>query len=210
MVCQLLMGYFICEPYEARAVSDPIPSAKEVERAKRTLESGAPQERRAAVSQLIAARAETELTQCLASPDAAVVQLAIAGLWECWLNEAGPAPRRVMEEGVAAMNEGDLDQAAAVFKRLMTAHPQWAEAVNKQATVRYLQGKPEESIALCKQVVALKPDHFGAWNGMAICAIQTEDWPLALHAVRESLRLQPKSPANLQLLKLVESRLPQV
>ena len=45
---------------------------------------------------------------------------------------------------------------------------------------------------------------------MALCAIQIEDWPLALEAVRQSLRLQPRSGYNLQLLKLVESRLPAV
>ncbi len=43
---------------------------------------------------------------------------------------------------------------------------------------------------------------------MAICAIQVEDWPLALQAVRESLRLQPHSSMNRQLLRLVESRIP--
>ena len=91
----------------------------------------------------------------------------------------------------------------------MAAHPDWAEAVNKLATVLYLQGRPEESIRYCQQVVALKPDHFGAWNGMAICAIQTEDWALALRAVEESVRLQPHSLANRQLLDLVQSRLRQ-
>ena len=55
----------------------------------------------------------------------------------------------------------------------------------------------------------MKPDHFGTWNGLAICAIQTEDWPLALRAVEESLRLQPNSPSNGQLLQLVKSRLHQ-
>ncbi len=53
----------------------------------------------------------------------------------------------------------------------------------------------------------MKPDHFGAWNGMSICAIQTENWALARRAVEESLRLQPHSPANRQLLQLVQSRL---
>ena len=56
----------------------------------------------------------------------------------------------------------------------------------------------------------MKPDHFGAWNGMALCAIQVEDWSLALQAVQESLRLQPRSQMNQQLLRLVETRLPVV
>ena len=126
------------------------------------------------------------------------------------MNEAGGDARRRLEEGMGAMNAGELEAASATFTRLMVEYPGWAEAMNKEATVLYLQGNLSDSIELCHRVVELKPDHFGAWNGMAICAVQIEDWPLALHAVQESLRLQPHSQTNRQLLHLVESRLPQV
>ena len=159
---------------------------------------------------LVARRAEKVLSECLAEGRPGVVPLATAGLWECWMNEAGPDARLEMEHGIEVMNAGDLAAASQTFKALMAEHPGWAEAINKEATVLYLQGKLPESIELCHQVVAMKPDHFGAWNGMAICAIQTDDWSLALHAVQESLRLQPHSQMNHQLLRLVESRLPQV
>ena len=172
------------------------------------LEHGTAPQRRGALRQLIARQAEGSLVRCLASADPETVRLAADGLWECWQNEKGGLARAEMNAGVAAMNEGDLDAAAAVFENLMTEFPDWAEAFNKQATLLYLQGAPEQSIALCRRTVDLKPDHFGAWNGLALCAIQIEDWPLALEAVRQSLRLQPKSGYNQQLLRLVESRLP--
>ncbi len=70
-----------------------------------------------ALRRLIELRAERELARCLASTDPAVVQLAIAGLWECWLDEAGPEARRTMEAGVEAMHAGDLTAAKATFKR---------------------------------------------------------------------------------------------
>ena len=200
------MGYYVLNHHPSAAAVSSTAAVRLRER----LETGTPPERRDALAALIAARAETELTQCLASSDPAVVQLATAGLWECWLGEEGSEARRTMEEGTVAMNAGDLDAATAIFTRLMAHYPRWAEAINKQATVFYLQGRPEDSIALCRRVVELKPDHFGAWNGMALCAIQSEDWGLALQAVRESLRLQPRSSMNHQLLRLVQSRIPQV
>ena len=200
----LLMGYFIHEPYQAQATAPP-----DTADARQRLENGDAAQRRQALLELVAAKAEDQLALCLASANPGVVRLAVAGLWECWLNEQGTAARAALDAGTEDMNAGDLDAASAAFTKLMAQYPQWAEAVNKQATVLYLQGRPEDSIALCRRVVALKPDHFGAWNGLALCAIQIEDWSLAMRAVRESLRLQPKSPANLQLLKLVESRLPQ-
>lgn len=201
------MGYYFRESDRPRPAT--VSGETEREELRALLETGTTQQRLGALRSMIELGAELELARCLASANPAVVQLAISGLWECWLDEAGPDARRVMEAGVDAMNDGDLAAAAGTFKKLMAAHPGWAEAANKLATALYLQGLPEESITYCHQVVALKPDHFGAWNGMAVCAIQTEDWPLALRAVKESLRLQPHSPSNRQLLQLVQSRLQQ-
>ena len=205
----LLMGYFLRDPNRASAATPAPTGAAGVEELRSTLETGTTQQRLGALRRLIELHAEPPLVHCLASTDPAVVQLAIAGLWECWLDEGGPEARRTMEAGMESMSTGDLAAAAGTFHALMTDHPGWAEAINKLATVRYLQGRPEESIAYCRQVVALKPDHFGAWNGMAVCAIQVEDWSLALHAVEESIRLQPNSRSNQQLLQLVRSRLRQ-
>ncbi len=203
----LLMGYYFRDLSRPRPAA--VPGAAGTGDLRALLETGTTQQRLNALRQLIERRAEPELTRCLASSDPAVAQLAITGLWECWLDEAGPDARHAMDDGVDAMNAGQLSAALKTFRKLTAAHPGWAEAVNKLATVLYLQGRPEESIRYCQQVVALKPDHFGAWNGMAICAIQTEDWALALRAVEESLRLQPHSPSNRQLLELVQSRLRQ-
>lgn len=204
------MGYYINHRSVGLAPAQGKDSAPDLARCRAALENGSVRERREALRQLIAARAEGILTQCLASADPAIVQLAVAGLWECWLDEAGTAARREMETGVDAMNEGDLESASKVFSHLMDLYPEWAEAINKLATVLYLQGEPQASIGLCRQVIALKPDHFGAWNGLVICAVQTEDWALAHRAVCESLRIQPHSPTNRQLLHLVESRLAQL
>ena len=204
------MGYYILQSQRPASSAPPEVIVSETARLRKQLETGTPLERRNALTALIAARAEVELTQCLAALDPTVVQLAITGLWECWLGEEGAEARQTLDHGTEAMNNGDLTAATAVFTRLMAEHPHWAEAINKQATVLYLQARPEESIALCREVVALKPDHFGAWNGMALCAIQIENWNLALEAVSESLRLQPHSSMNRQLLRLVRSRIPSV
>lgn len=165
--------------------------------------------RQAALRRLVAARAERELTDCLAAEDALTVQLAAGGLWEIWMNEAGPAARKRLDAGNEAMGGGDFETAGAIFEKLVRDFPDWAEARNKQATVLYLQGRPAESLRLCEEVLRQKPDHFGAWNGLTMCAVQIEDWVLALKGARASVRLQPNLPYNRQLLRLIESRVPQ-
>ena len=204
------MGYYILHHPGSRSSGRSSSSEKAAVEWRTKLENGSAEERRAALRRLIALKDERTLAICLSSDEPEITQLAAAGLWECWMNEAGSVARREMERGIEAMNAGELEKASGIFTRLMEKYPDWAEATNKQATVFYLQGHLSESIELCHRVVDSKPDHFGAWNGMAVCAIQTENWSLAFHAVQESLRLQPKSKTNLQLLRLVESRLPQV
>jgi tetratricopeptide (TPR) repeat protein len=179
----------------------------EIQRWKKQLEIGAPAARRLALTRLVESKAEEVLTELIASPDTVTAQLATAGLWECWLSEQGPAARRKMDKGIGLMNNGDLAGANEVFNALVKKYPRWAEALNKQATVRYLLGNARLSYQTCRRVVELKPNHFGAWNGMALCAAQLEKWPWVLEAAREALRLQPGAQVNLDLLQLAETRL---
>ena len=180
---------------------------EEVRRLKQILENGAPSDQQPAVEQLIKLRAETALTECLASNKPLVVHLATGALWECWFNEQGTKARREMDKGIKLMNDGELEAALKVFERLVEQYPRWAEAHNKQATVFYLLGNPRLSMKACKIVVELKPHHFGAWNGMALCAAQLEKWQIALDAARKALSLQPSAQANLDLIQLAQSNL---
>jgi tetratricopeptide (TPR) repeat protein len=182
----------------------------EIDRWREQLERGSPADRRGALARLIEAHAENVLTALIGSENAATAQLATAGLWECWLNEEGPAARRRMDKGILLMNAGDLAGAIETFNALVKKYPRWAEALNKQATVLYLLGNARLSFKVCQRVVELKPNHFGAWNGMALCAAQLGKWPAVLEAAREALRLQPSAQVNLDLLQLAESRLREI
>ena len=128
-------------------------------------------------------------------------------MWECWLNEGGPDARREMDRATDLMNEGRLEAALEIFARLAELHPDWAEPLNKQATVLYLLGNSLASLRLCRRVIELKPHHFGAWNGRALCAAQLDKWREALQAAREAHRLQPSAPGNLDLIRLAEEKL---
>jgi tetratricopeptide (TPR) repeat protein len=179
----------------------------ELRRLRESLETGAPMDREIALRRLIELRAEEVLTECLRSEQPLTAQLATAGLWECWLNEEGSSARRRIDEGVRLMNGGDLPGALEIFVELIRSHPRWAEAHNKRATVLYLLGNARLSFQACQTVVELKPHHFGAWNGMALCAAQMEKWKAALDAARRALELQPGAQANLDLIALAEERL---
>jgi tetratricopeptide (TPR) repeat protein len=185
----------------------PAPDDDEVARLTQLLKAGEPHEKPAAAERLSEMRAEAALTECLAAASEITVELATAALWECWLNEGGPEARREMERGIALMNQGRLEGALEMFTRIADGHPDWAEPLNKQATVLYLLGNSLGSLRLCRKVLELKPNHFGAWNGRALCAAQLEKWREALRAAREAHRLLPTTPGCLELIRLAEDKL---
>ncbi len=169
--------------------------------------NGVRSEKEIALFQLIVIGAEHELTDCLTSPDPVTAQLATAGVWECWLNEEGPEAREQIDEGIRIMEEGDLPMAEKIFRDLGRQFPGWAEPVNKQATVLYRRNRAERSLDLCELVVEMKPRHFGAWHGMALCAVRLQDWGMAADAAREALRIQPQAKANREIILLARSKM---
>jgi len=179
----------------------------EIPSLKRQLQSGDPEQQRVALARLIELRAEDALVDCLRSSAESAARLAVSGLWEVWLNEEGKTARREIDRGIKLMNEGKLEGALKIFSGLIGKHPDWAEAHNKQATVLYLLGNARLSCRICQKVVALKPHHFGAWNGMALCAAQLEKWKMALDAARKALAILPGAQANHDLIQLAEAKL---
>lgn len=197
------MSYRLTDPLSQLGAEDEDPIRRWV----KILSTGAPAERQRAVRQLIRQRAEPALVECLRSPNALAVSLATNALWECWLNERGRQARSEIERGIGLMESGEYRDAEEVFLHLMAEYPDWAEARNKQATLLYLRGQPALSLAICAEVVRLKPHHFGAWNGMALCAVQLGNWKKVREAAEKALELQPNSEANLHLIRLAKEHL---
>ncbi|HEY8965042.1 MAG TPA: tetratricopeptide repeat protein [Candidatus Methylacidiphilales bacterium] len=185
----------------------PSPLAEALHAVTRQIVEGDSNTRAMALRALVESKAEALLVALLAIDEPGVAPLAMRGLWECWLNEAGTKARREIERGIARIDKADYAAAAEVFGKLIGAFPKWAEPVNKLATVYYLEKRYAESLALCRQVVRLKPDHFGAWQGMALCAVQLGDWAAALEAARQSLRLQPRNDSHRELVRSLEKKL---
>src|SRR5574339_585161 len=84
------------------------------------------------------AMSEAEALEALRSGDRARIAEAEAALWAMWCRSGRPEHDALLAEGVAAMERGDLVAATKTFTRLLDAAPDWAEAWNKRATVRYL------------------------------------------------------------------------
>jgi len=118
----------------------------------------------------------------------------VAGrLWQLWNLEKGPAAAEQLQVGVEAMNNNDFGAAQDTFDALVAEHPSWAEALNKQATLAYRRHDFSLSARLCHRVLALKPAHFGAIDGLIKCSVELEDWVSAREFLATSRKLMPAS-----------------
>jgi len=173
----------------------------------RLLKTGPRAQKEQALPNLIIIGAEHELTDCLSFPDPVTATLATAGLWECWLNEEGPDARTAIDEAIRLMERGNLVDAERQFISLSRQFPGWAEPINKHATILYMRGRASRSLELCELVVEMKPRHFGAWHGMALCAVKLHQWRIAIQAAREALKIQTQAKANREIILFAKSKI---
>lgn len=115
-------------------------------------------------------------------------------LWAVWFQERGlPAAKKLMDVEKVMASTSMWDDAEKTLLSMIEEHGvSWVEPLNRLATLYYLQGRMEESAAICKVVLHYKPWHFGALSGIVMVYASLKD-PVE---AREwaSLRLPTYSP----------------
>ena len=94
------------------------------------------------------------------------------------------------------MNPGDGRTARAAFDLLVAREPGFAEAWNKRATLLYLVGDDDGSIADIQRTLALEPRHFGALSGLGLIFARQERPAQALHSLEAALAVHPQLPGG--------------
>ena len=64
-----------------------------------------------------------------------------ASIWNEWLGAyESDRERQLMDKGIGAMDKKRFKQAEAIFTSILKSNPDFTEAWNKRATVRFLLG----------------------------------------------------------------------
>ncbi len=113
-------------------------------------------------------------------------------IWNIWIESDDAAVTQLMRAGVAAMGRGDNRSALKYFDQVVTIAPVFAEGWNKRATVDYLLGNQEASLADIEKTLALEPRHFGALSGRGLVYAALEEWELALESFEAALEVNPQ------------------
>ena len=125
------------------------------------------------------------------APDAVAAEPVEAEIWRIWSRTGDEDDDALLQRGMAAMNAGDARTARAALDLLVERAPEFAEAWNKRAMLRYLTGDDAGSIADIRRTFSLEPRHFGALSGLALICSRQGRPDEALHSFEAALAVHP-------------------
>lgn len=131
----------------------------------------------------------------------------VADIWKVWLQSGSADMDGRMEQVTKLMAHGLLQHAIEALDEIVAAAPQWAEAWNKRATVLFLMGEYDRSLADIERVLALEPRHFGALAGIGMIRTQKGELREALAAYRRALAVNPFLKERYGLIPALEKEL---
>ena len=141
------------------------------------------------------AEAEAALDELFAAlrvaPDPATAQQIDQAIWQVWTNPSDPTLHARMREALIARGTGNIAEALRLLGKLVVDYPDYSEGWNQRATIHYMMGNLELSLADCARVLALEPRHFGALSGRALIYLQQGKRALALKDMAAALAVHP-------------------
>jgi len=122
-------------------------------------------------------------------------------IWAAWSKSESDTLDALMGGGIAVMEKGDYPRAQEIFSTMIELKPDFAEAYNKRATVRFLAGDYAGSVADIERTLKLEPRHFGALSGLGTIMERLDNLPEALKAYRRALAANPHMTDGADKLK---------
>ena len=148
-----------------------------------------------------------QLAAALRDGDAIVRDNAESSIWQVWSRSGDPVIDQLFAKGLEQMNAREGEQAIATFSEIIRRKPEFAEGWNKRATVYYLLGEYQKSLADCDEVMRRNPYHFGALSGYGMIYMQLDQPALALEYFERALRVNPNLESTRQTIEMLKTLL---
>ena len=132
-----------------------------------------------------------KLAAALRDDDPLVRKLAERSMWEVWSRSGDAAVDRLLASGIEQMSAREGELAVQTFTEVIRRRPDFAEGWNKRATVYYLMGEYQKSLADCDEVMKRNPYHFGALSGYGMIYLQLDQPAKALDYFQRALKVNP-------------------
>jgi len=147
------------------------------------------------------------LHERLRDESAFVRSFAEQGLWLLWTRSGDAQIDCLMAQATEEMQAARYGEAIKLLNQVVEKKPAFAEGWNRRATVYYLAGELQRSIADCDEVLKRNPGHFGALSGLGQIYLQLDDEESALKWFRRALEVNPNMLGVEMNIKMLEERL---
>ena len=97
-----------------------------------------------------------------------------------------------MSRAMSAFQAKEYPVATEILDKLLVLDPEWAEAWNKRATIKYFNDDYAGAMADIGEVLKLEPRHVGALSGMGFILQRSGLDRRALEVFRKTLEIYPK------------------
>jgi tetratricopeptide (TPR) repeat protein len=148
-----------------------------------------------------------KLLSDLKSSDLNIRERATSQLWRIWFWQKGKIALEQIEESERSIAEGDVAAATSILNDLVDALPDFAEAWNRRAVLKFMTQDYDRAIVDCEMVIKLNPVHFGALHGLGLCHAALGNYSAAIRAFRAALDIQPHAIENQRLILECTARL---
>lgn len=133
-----------------------------------------------------------------------VADAAADALWEVWFRGHTEEEARELRQALSLFDGAErlaaLDDVARRF-------PEFAEAFNQRAILRFGRGQYPAAAADCEAVLRLNPVHFGAASGLGQCHLRMGKPKAALRAFLHALDINPTLLNLREAVEELKSRL---
>lgn len=128
-------------------------------------------------------------------------------IWVIWSKSGSADLDKMFEVGITAMSVGDTATALKIFDAIVEKAPNFAEGWNKRATIYYMMGNYEASLADIDRTLELEPHHFGALSGLGLVNVGLDRDEAALDAFERVLKVDPQSQSAKVNIEIVKQRI---
>jgi tetratricopeptide (TPR) repeat protein len=129
--------------------------------------------------------------QLASSEDAAKRLEAENKIWEIWFESGSAEVDELMATAREAADRGKLKTAEQFYDSIIELAPDFAEAWNRRATIRYYQNDYEGSLEDIRHTLILEPRHYGAVWGLGMILGLRQEFEKSIAAFEQLLKIKP-------------------
>ena len=141
------------------------------------------------------------------SSDDAVLAEVESTIWKIWFESGEENLDEIMEQASQAVSARQLDQAEEMYSEVIEQAPEFSEAWNRRATVRYYRKDYIGSLRDIQRTLILEPRHFGAIWGLGMILGSEQDFSGAISAFERLLEIKPNARDARPRIKLLKKAL---